>query len=67
MPTSDSYTTTGIHSLRHSLAHRLLDENTPAELIAGIMGHTDLASSSTYLKGDINGLRECALSLGGVL
>jgi site-specific recombinase XerD len=67
MPTSDSYTTTGIHSLRHSLAHRLLDENTPAELISGIMGHTDIASSSTYLKGDINGLRECALSLGGVL
>ena len=67
IPTSDSYVSTGIHSLRHSLAHRLLDENISVDLISGIMGHTDIASTSTYLKSDINGLRECALSLGGIL
>lgn len=59
-------TVSGMHSLRHSLAHRLLDENVPLELIADIMGHTEVVSSSPYLKVDINGLRECALSLEDV-
>jgi site-specific recombinase XerD len=53
----------GMHSLRHSLARKLLDKDTPLELIANIMGHTQIVSSSPYLKIDINGLRECALSL----
>ena len=53
----------GIHSLRHSLARKLLDKNVPLEDIADIMGHTEIASSSPYLKIDVEGLRECALSL----
>jgi len=53
----------GIHSLRHTLARKLLDKNVPLETIADIMGHTEITSSSPYLKIDIEGLRECALSL----
>lgn len=54
---------TGIHSLRHSLARKLLDKNVPLEDIADIMGHTEVVSSSPYLKIDAEGLRGCALSL----
>lgn len=54
---------TGIHSLRHSLARKLLDKNVPLEDIADIMGHTEIVSSSPYLKIDVEGLRGCALSL----
>ena len=53
----------GIHSLRHSLARKLLDRNVPLEDIADIMGHTEVVSSSPYLKIDVEGLRGCALSL----
>ena len=56
----------GMHSLRHSLARRLLENDTPLETISGIMGHTTVSASSPYLKVDINGLRECGLSLEGV-
>jgi len=55
--------TSGMHSLRHSLARRLLDENVSLEMIADIMGHTEIVSSSPYLKIDVTGLRGCALSL----
>ena len=54
---------TGVHSLRHSLARRLLDNDVPLEDIADIMGHTEVVSSSPYLKIDVEGLRRCALSL----
>ncbi len=53
----------GMHSLRHTLARKLLEKDVPLELIADIMGHTQVKSSSPYLKVDINGLRGCALSL----
>ena len=53
----------GMHSLRHALARSLLEQNLPLELISDIMGHTSVTSASPYLKIDIEGLRECALSL----
>lgn len=60
-------TVSGMHSLRHALARRLLEQGTPLSTVANIMGHTSYASTSPYLKVDIEGLRECALSLGEVL
>lgn len=60
-------TVSGMHSLRHALARRLLEQGTPLSTVADIMGHTSYASTSPYLKVDIEGLRECALSLGEVL
>jgi len=56
----------GMHSLRHALARNLLDQNVPLELITDIMGHTQVVSASPYLKIDVNGLRQCALSLSEV-
>lgn len=58
--------TCGMHSLRHALARRLLAQNTPLYTVADIMGHASYASSSPYLKVDIEGMRMCALSLGEV-
>lgn len=60
-------TVSGMHSLRHALARRLLEQGTPLSTVANIMGHTSYVSTSPYLKVDIEGLRECALSLGEVL
>lgn len=53
----------GMHSLRQSLAHRLLEKDIPLDMITEIMGHTHIDSTSPYLKIDIDGLRACALSI----
>ncbi len=53
----------GMHSLRHALARRLLARDTSLFAVADIMGHSSYASSSPYLKVDIEGMRKCALSL----
>jgi len=53
----------GTHSLRHTFARKLLNQNVPLDLISEIMGHTEINSASPYLKVDIDGLRECALSI----
>jgi site-specific recombinase XerD len=58
-------TVSGMHSLRHALARRLLEQGTPLPEVADIMGHTSYSSTSPYLKVDIEGLRECSLSLEG--
>lgn len=60
-------TSQGMHSLRHALARRLLENGTPLSTIAEVMGHATYSSSAPYLKVDIEGLRQCALSIGGDL
>jgi integrase/recombinase XerD len=52
----------GMHSLRHTLASRLLEENTPLSIISDILGHVSSDSTAVYLKVDVNMLRECALN-----
>lgn len=51
----------GIHSLRHSLATRLLEQGTPFPTIADILGHTSLESTRIYAKADVEALRSVAL------
>jgi site-specific recombinase XerD len=51
----------GIHSLRHSLATRLLEQGTPFPTIADILGHTSLESTRIYAKVDVEALRSVAL------
>jgi site-specific recombinase XerD len=51
----------GPHALRHSLASVLLEEKTPLPVISEILGHRSSASTSDYLKIDINQLRSCSL------
>jgi integrase len=51
----------GMHSLRHTLATRLLEEGTPVEQIADILGHRSVASTGVYLKSSLGLLAACAL------
>jgi len=51
----------GMHSLRHSLATRLLEDGTPVEQIADILGHQSVGSTGVYLKSSLGLLAECAL------
>jgi site-specific recombinase XerD len=51
----------GIHSLRHTLATRLLEKGTPITTIAEILGHTSLESTRIYAKADVEALRGVAL------
>jgi integrase len=53
----------GLHSLRHTLASRLLEKDTPLPVISDILGHINPDSTSIYLKVDIQKLRECSLNL----
>lgn len=52
----------GMHSLRHTLASRLLQEKTPLSVISDILGHVSSDSTAVYLKVDLDMLRECALN-----
>jgi site-specific recombinase XerD len=52
----------GMHSLRHTLASRLLEEHTPLPVISDILGHLSTDSTAVYLKVDVAMLRECALN-----
>ena len=52
----------GMHSLRHTMASLLLEQETPLSVISDILGHIDTNSTAVYLKVDIQKLKECALS-----
>ncbi|HEY6424630.1 MAG TPA: site-specific integrase [Pseudonocardiaceae bacterium] len=51
----------GMHSLRHTLATRLMEGGTPVEQIAEILGHQRVASTGAYLKSSLRLLAQCAL------
>jgi site-specific recombinase XerD len=51
----------GMHSLRHSLATRLMEDGTPVEQIADILGHQSVTSTGVYLKSSLGLLAACAL------
>ena len=51
----------GLHSLRHTLATRLLREDTRINVISDILGHSTMASTMIYAKADTEGLRNAAL------
>jgi len=60
----------GMHSLRHTLATRLMEDGTPVEQIADILGHQSVAATGAYLKSSLGLLTQCALdpdaSMSGV-
>ena len=43
----------GMHSLRHTLATRLMEEGTPLEQIADILGHQSVRSTAVYLTSSL--------------
>jgi integrase len=51
----------GMHSLRHTLATRLMEDGTPVEQIAEILGHQSVESTGVYLKSSLGLLAKCAL------
>lgn len=53
----------GPHALRHSLAAKLLENNTPMPVITGILGHKDINTTSKYLSIDVEGLRKTSLEV----
>ena len=53
----------GLHSLRHTIATRLLEKGTALPTIAEILGHTSLESTRIYAKADVEALRGVALDL----
>ena len=51
----------GLHSLRHSVATRLLEAGTPLDTIASALGHLSPETTRDYTKVDIDALRSAAL------
>jgi len=56
----------GMHSLRHTLATRLMEDGTPVEQIADILGHQSVRSTGVYLKSSLGLLAKCALDPDGL-
>jgi site-specific recombinase XerD len=52
-----------MHSLRHTVASVMLEQDTPLAVISDILGHTDTDSTAVYLKVDLNKLKECPLEI----
>jgi site-specific recombinase XerD len=63
---NQSHQKRGMHSLRYTLANRMLANKEPTRSISAALGHANPDSVSIYLKTDIEALRECALSLSEV-
>lgn len=53
----------GPHALRHSLAGFLLEKKTPLPVISEVLGHSNTESTKTYLRIDMESLRQCALQV----
>ena len=50
-----------LHSLRHALATRLLEQQVPIEDISRILGHVNKRTTSIYLRMDVDMLSRCPL------
>lgn len=57
----------GSHTLRHSLAGRMLEKRIPIETISSVLGHTSVDSTLDYLPIDMTSLIECVIDPEGVL
>ncbi len=53
----------GPHALRHSLAGFLLQKKTPLPVISEVLGHCSTETTKTYLRIDMEHLRQCALGV----
>lgn len=55
-----------LHSLRHALARRLLEQSVPIDDISRILGHVNKRTTSIYLRMDVDALMGCPLDPEGV-
>ena len=51
----------GLHSLRSTLARQMLENGTPLPVISETLGHVSVQTTSSYLKIDLNGLKNCII------
>ncbi len=51
----------GMHSLRHTMASRMLEQGIPLETISGVMGHLSVETTRLYTKINIDALRSVAI------
>jgi site-specific recombinase XerD len=56
----------GAHAMRHSLAARLLENETPIVVISESLGHASSETTMAYLRIDIGGLQKCTLEVPAV-
>lgn len=56
----------GLHSLRHSLASRLLEKGVPSKTISDILGHVNQATVKQYICVGVSQLRKCSLEVPAV-
>jgi len=56
----------GPHSLRHSLAFRLLERNTVLPVISEVLGHENTESTKYYLRIDLKSMKQCMLDVPSV-
>ncbi len=59
----DSLKHHGLHSLRHSLATHMLDEEISITSIQGVLGHVNAESTERYIGVNVRQLRSCALEV----
>jgi len=59
----DSVKHHGLHTLRHSLATHMLDEDIPITSIQGVLGQVNAESTQKYIGVNVRQLRSCALEV----
>ena len=52
-----------LHSLRHSLATHMLEDDVPFSVISDILGHASMSTTMIYAKASVESLRHVALSI----
>lgn len=53
----------GLHTLRHSLATTMLEQETPIHIIQEVLGHVNAHTTKRYIAIDIKQLRSCAMEV----
>ena len=53
----------GLHTLRHSLATHMLEQEIPITTIQDVLGHINAESTQKYTAVDVRQLKECALEV----
>jgi len=53
----------GLHTLRHSLATHMLEQQIPITTIQSVLGHINAQSTMKYTAIDVNQLKQCALEV----
>jgi site-specific recombinase XerD len=56
----------GPHALRHSLARRLLEQQTMLPVISEVLGHENTESTRFYLRVDLSSMQQCVLDVPAV-